>query len=383
MSRWLGIALGFLGVLHAAGSPALACSLCGGNPQTTLSLRQDIAQAKMVLYGTLANPKLNPGGTGGSTDLVIDRIIKNDPYLNGKKVIQLPRYVPVADPKNPPKFLVFCDLVNGKLDAYRGTPVKSPAIVDYLKGATALDPKDQPAKLLYFFRFLDHADPDISNDAFLEFVKASDPEVGHIANKLSAPKIRGWIQDPQTPANRLSLYAFMLGACGGNEDAATLRDMLQKPTERTIPYLGGILAGYIQLRPKEGWDLGQAILRDTRKSFPERFAVLGTLRFYHGWKSDDSRRDVLRGLAVLLDQGDIADLAIEDLRKWGYWELTRDVLDKFNKKSHDAPIMRRAIVRYALGCPLPEAKRFVDDVRKKDADLLKDVEESLEFEKKK
>lgn len=382
MSRWLGITLGFLGALPIAGSPALACSLCGGgNPQATLSLRQDIAQAKMVVYGTLANSKLNAGGSG-TTDLVIDGIVKNDPFLTGKKVLQLQRYMPV-DPKRPSKFLVFCDLVNGKLDAYRGTPVKSAAIVDYLKGATALDPKDKSANLLYYFRFLDHADPDISNDAFLEFVKASDPEVGHVAGKLSAVKIRGWVQDPQMPANRLSLYAFMLGACGGDEDAATLRDMLQKPTERTIPYLGGILAGYIQLRPREGWDLAQATLRDTKRSFPERFAVLGTLRFYHGWKPDDSRRDVIRGLAVLLEQGDIADLAIEDLRKWSYWDLTSSVLDKYKKKGHDAPIMTRAIVRYALGCPLPEAKRFVDDVRKKDPDLLKDVEESLEFEKKK
>lgn len=384
MSRRLGIALGFLAVLHIAGSPALACSLCGtGNPQTTLSLRQDIAQAKLVLFGALADPKLNPGGTGGTTKLKIERVIKNDPFLADRKEIELPRYVPVPDPKNPPRFLVFCDIFNGKLDPYRGSPVKSAAMVDYLKGASALDPKNQSANLQYFFRFLDHTDPDISNDAFLEFAKASDPEVGHVASKLSAAKIRSWMQNPQTPANRLSLYAFMLGACGGDEDAATLREMLQKPADRTIPYLGGILAGYIQLRPKDGWDLSLSILRDTKKSFPERFAILGTLRFYHGWKPDDTRREVLRGLALLVEQGDIADLAIEDLRKWSYWDVTSEVLDKFNRKSHSAPIMRRAIVRYALTCPLPEVKRFVDTVRKQDPELLKDVEESLEFDKKK
>src|SRR5436190_1440355 len=123
MSRWLGIVLVFVAVSHVVCSPALACSLCGaGNPQTTLSLRQDIAQAKLVLFGSLADPKLNPGGTGGTTKLNIERVIKNDPFLGDRKVIELPRYVPVPDPKNPPRFLVFCDIFNGKLDPYRGSP---------------------------------------------------------------------------------------------------------------------------------------------------------------------------------------------------------------------------------------------------------------------
>jgi hypothetical protein len=112
-------------------------------------------------------------------------------------------------------------------------------------------------------------------------------------------------------------------------------------------------------------------------------AVLGTLRFYHGWKPTESRQPVLRCFAELLGQGDMADLAIEDLRRWQLWDLTGEVLAQFGKASHSAPIMRRAIVRYALSCPNPEAKDFVAGLRTSEPALVADVEESLQFEQMK
>ncbi len=373
-----------LGTLFFVGSPALACSLCSG--QQSATLRQDAAQAKLVLYGTLLNPRLNAGtdatASGGSTDLRIETVLKTDPFLGDKKLIELPRYVPF-DPKNPPKFLVFCDIFNGKLDAYRGIPVRSAAVADYLKGALALDPRDRTKALLYFFSYLEHRDPDVANDAYLEFAKASDQEVGQVASQLAADKLRTWIQDPQTPAHRLNLYGFLLGACGGDRDAAMLEALLQKPTERMAGALGGLLSGYIQLRPREGWELAWFMLRDRRRPFTERFAVLGMLKFYHGWKPEETRQEVLRGLGALLSQNDLADLAIEDLRRWQMWDLTSEVLALYGKKDFDAPIQRRAIVRYALSCPRAEASRFVAQLQKQDPDLVKDVEESLQFEKQK
>jgi hypothetical protein len=111
--------------------------------------------------------------------------------------------------------------------------------------------------------------------------------------------------------------------------------------------------------------------------------VLRTLRFYHGWKPDETRAQVLRGLAVALPEGDLADLAVEDLRRWQAWDLTADVLALYARKSHSAPIMRRAILRYALCCPRPEAATFLADRRREDPALVKDVEESLQFEKPK
>jgi hypothetical protein len=380
MIRWLSIALiALLGI----GSAAPACSICQANLQQAQSFRVDAAQAKLVLYGTLQNPNLV--GTNGTTELHIEAVFKNDPFLNNAKVVVLPRYIPVSDPKDPPKFVVFCDVYNNKLDPYRGVPVKSDAVVEYLKGALALDGKDRTQALLYYFRYLENPEAEVAADAFLEFAKANDQEIGAVASKLAPEKLRGWVKDPKTPAYRLNVYSLMLGACGGEPDAALLRSLLQNPTEQTTNALDGILAGYIQLRPQEGWDLAVNLLRDTSKPFPMRYAILRTLRFYHGWKAEETRPKVLLGMGALLPEEDIADVAIEDLRRWQMWDLTTEVLAQYGKKSHSAPIMRRAILRYALcSAPVkPEAAAFVAERRRTEPALLKEVEDSLQFEKQK
>src|SRR4051794_31674869 len=167
MPRRTAVALAVIALSLAPA--ARACVLCsgGGNSQT---LRQQAATAKLILYGTLANPRLAaaaPGAAGGgTTDLVIDSALKSDPFLGGRKVVTINRYVPV-DPKAPPKFLLFCDVLNGQLDAYAGIPVRSPALVEYLKGALAIDPKDRVRSLQQAFGYLDSPDPGAAADAYL------------------------------------------------------------------------------------------------------------------------------------------------------------------------------------------------------------------------
>jgi hypothetical protein len=378
MRRLLTTGLGLLVVGLAVCPPAGACNLCSMNIQQAQTFRQDAEQARLILYGTLENPRLV--GSGGETDLRIEAVIKPDPFLKGAKVVTIPRYVPV-DPKDPPHFAVFCDVYNDKLDPYRGVPLRAKEGADYLRGALRLDPKDRTAILLYYFNYLEHPDKELANDAFLEFAKANDREIGQVAPKLAPERLRRWIKDPETPVNRLGLYAFLLGACGGEPDAALFRGLLENPDDRAMSALDGILGGYIHLKPREGWDLALALLRDEKKPFPVRYAVLRTLRFYHGWQPDETRERVVRGLAAALPEGDLADLAVEDLRRWQVWELTKDVLAQYGKKSHAAPIVRRAILRYALSCPGPEAAAFVAERRREDPGLVKEVEESLQYEK--
>jgi hypothetical protein len=380
MNRWAWAGIAFLATLLAS-VHAPACSVCNGNFLQMNTFRQEADLSKLVLFGTAENPQLV--GNGGTTDLRIEKVLRNDPFLGNTKVVKLPRFLPITDPKNPPRVLVFCDVFNNKLDIYRGVPCQSEAVVEYVKGALALDPKDRSAALLYFFRYLEHTEKPIAEDAFLEFAKANDQEIGAVAPKLDPAKLRAWVTARGTPAYRLNVYALMLGACGGDQDAALLRSMVDKPSDEAISALDGILAGYVHLRPKEGWQLAHGILADEKKSFPIRYAVLRSLRFYHGWKPQETRPLVYRGLELLVPQGDIADLAIEDLRRWEMWESAPLVLSQWGKKSHAAPIMEQTIVRYAL-CSAgarTDSAAFIAQQRKDHPDLVKDVEDSLKFDK--
>jgi hypothetical protein len=383
MLRRTAAAIALVSLMCLGPTDSPACSLCA--PMANVpTLREDAATARFIIFGTLSNPRINaavPGSSadGAATDLTVERQIKSDPVVAGRKLLTLPRFVPV-DPKNPPKFLVFFgEVARDKFDPIRGCPA-SPAVIDYLTGAMALKANDPAKQFAYFGRFLDHADPEVSTDAFREFARAGDADVARVAKQLDPARLRKLLTDPQTPPERLSLFAYLLGGCGTSADADLLGRLLRQSDDRYGRAFGGLLAGYVQLRPDDGWRLLMAALVDPQQPFSRRLAALSTVRFFYR-SQPAARPRAVQVLAPLVPQGDLSDLAVEDLRQWGEWSLTGDVLAQFGKKSHAAPMVRRAIVRYALSCPRPEAKQFVEQLRRTDRQLVQDVEESLEFEK--
>jgi hypothetical protein len=359
---------------------APACPFCGMSGQT---LTGDVNQASMVLYGTLANAKLDPNNDlGGTTELHIEAVIKKHEILGDQKVVILPRYVP-TDKNGKAPFLIFCDVFKGKIDPYRGIPVTDGSdIVKYLQGALRVKDKPIADRLRYFFDYLDNRDLEISTDAYKEFGNADYKDYKDMAHNLPADKIAGWLEDANTPASRYGLYASMLGHCGKDKHAEVLHKMLTDPAKVASTGVDGMLAGYTMLKPKEGWTFVHDILKDPSKEFLQRYAALRAVRFF--WESRPDllpKKQLEEGVCMLLDQGDIADLAIDDLRKWHCWDVADKVLGLYGKKGHDAPIVQRAILRFALSCPnKPKAKELVDDLRKRDPERVKDVEELLRLE---
>src|SRR5262249_46528850 len=99
-----------LGLLAAA--PAPACPFCGPQSQ---SLTMEISQAVLVLYGDLDNAKANDDGTG-TTDFLVEGVVKADKAYNGEKKMTFARYLPPIPPVEKYRYLVFCDVFKGKID---------------------------------------------------------------------------------------------------------------------------------------------------------------------------------------------------------------------------------------------------------------------------
>jgi len=364
-----------------AATPALACTFCDGNLRAKQTLRMHFALAKAVLYGQLKNPRFDRQTDEGFTDLLVASVLKDDAARGGRAVIVLRTYLPVVG-HTPPDYLVFCNVANGALEPAFGLPATS-AIVAYLKDAAKLDDADPAARLAFFFRHLDSPDATIAADAFHEFARAQDADILKAAKHIDPAKVRKLIADANTPAERLGVYAFLLGISGGSADATFLGRMLSEnpPSDKATAAFGGLLAGYILLAPQEGWAFAATVLADPKRTYSLRLSTIGTVRFLQATRTTDCKVDVLKCCAVLLPHGDLADQAIEDLRRWGYWDLTTDVLAQFGKPTHSAPIVRRAIVRYALSAPGEDAQRFIAAVRQSDPKLVKSVEEMLDLYK--
>ncbi len=363
-----------------------ACPFCDKQGQT---MSKELNQAAFVVYGSLSNPQLKelPDGTQvGTTDMQIEDVVKPHSYLKDKKKLVLPRYLPV-DQQTKVKFLVFCDIFKERVDPYHGMPIKSDDIVPYLKGATALDEKDITKRLMFFFNYLDHSEPDINLDAYKEFANADYQEILKVAQSVDRAKWRAklmaWLKDRDTPTYRFGLYGYLLGLFGKSEDAEVLLELLNDPQRGLVSGIDGVLAGLVTLRPKEGWQYTFNVLSDSSKEVIRRYAALRTARFFWEYRPDViDRQELLKGVASLLDHADMADFAIDDLRKWKQWQYTDQVLALWNRKSHDVPIVRRAIIRFALSCPkeTTKAHAFLEEQRRLNPSLVKDVEELLKLD---
>jgi hypothetical protein len=360
-------------VFLAVAQPGRPCSICSANFRPQQTLRQSARTAEFVVIGTLNNPRMV--GQNGLTDFHIEEVVQPNVALGQQKVLTIQQFVPV-DPKNPLRFLLFGKFVNGKIEVVASQPIGGRTAIEYLKASLRIDDRDRIAVLQFCYKYLDAIEADVANDAFFEFARATDLEIAQLAGKLAPEKLRTLLNDPKTPADRLGIFAYLLGACGTKNDADVLAALINKNDERSRLALSGLLGGLIELRPEQGWAAVQAVVRDPKRHYSEKMAAIGTLRFYHASKPQ-SRPQIVQVFSSVVEQGDMADMVIEDLRRWQWWELTTQVLVQYSKPTHSAPLVRRSIVRYALACPERDAVEFVKWLRQTDPNLVARQEETL------
>jgi hypothetical protein len=205
-----------------------------------------------------------------------------------------------------------------------------------------------------------------------------------IARTLPAEKIAAWLQDAKTSPSRYGLYSVLLGHCGNAKQAKQLREMLDDKEKRgTGTGTDGMLVAYTLLDKENGWKYIRAILSNPKEEFQLRYAGLRTIRFFWETRPDVvKKKELTDALCLLLPQTDIADFAIEDLRKWKAWDVAEKVLDLNKQETHNLPVIRRAILRFALSCPPKQGRAiaFVKAERKRDKEYVDDVEELLKLE---
>ncbi|HMP01308.1 MAG TPA: hypothetical protein PKD86_06185 [Gemmatales bacterium] len=382
--RWLACLLTLLGLaLLGLWAPVQACVLCVnlGDPFTI-----EIERARLVVFGSVASSRLNPNAVDGTSEFLIEAVIKDDGTLKERKTIPINRYVP-ANPKI--KFMIFVDVVDGAYDVYRSLVFSTDRVVNYLKNlpprGKAETDETMAARLRYLFDFLNDAEPEVAADAYKEFATSSNRSVALAAPSFSADKLRTWLTDPKTDPARLSLYGYLLGACGDPaRDVALLKGCVLRPDERMSNAIDGLLAGLIQLNPAEGWRVAQDVVTTSEMSFVRKRGVLTTMTFLYSAHGAAVKPQVLALSGLMLKQADIMDLVMEHLRRWQLWDHTDVILGLYGTPAAAAPMTQRNIVRYALSCGATahhaKAAAFIAELRRTRPDFVKDVEEGLRLE---
>ena len=342
-TTWMFAAVGVL----AFSLVSQSCPFCDWAKKAPTLVGQ-FDDAQIVLFGHFENARINNNGAGeGETDFEIERVLKSHDMIKGKKQITVPRHI--LNVKS--KFIVFCDVYKGKIDAYKGTQVANDGeMIRYIENIMKVKGKSQPERLRLAFDFLNSPEIEVAMDAYREFAKADYRDYKDFAKKLPADTIAGWLQDPKTPSFRYGLYASLLGHCGAKDDAKLLMTMIEDPEKSKGSGVSGLMASYMMLEPEKGWKFVKNLVQDKEKPFMTRYAGLHTIRFL--WENrldllnakDDAaaKNEIIKGLAGVLKTPDMADFAIDDLRKWQCWNYCDEVLDLYGKKNYNTSTMRKA-----------------------------------------
>jgi hypothetical protein len=378
--RFLAGVLALLAIFPGTPRAAMHCACAMEVP----TVREDSDLASVVFYATVMDSGEEPPAGLPANRIVISvrQVLKNHPILKKQTYFVLDRGELIG--QKPVKYIIFGDVFRGQFDLARGIEIQSVKSVAYFKGAIALGPNKTPQALRYFFRFLEDPDPEVAKDAFREFSRASYPTIRAAAAKLPAETLLKWLRNPKTLAYRRSLYALLLGHSGAAKPFSERLKIL-KAFQKGKPFRSkGELIGYTLLQPTLGWKYVRNVLGNSELDFWTRFNALQALQFFRKWRHDVvTRNDLIDGWCSMLEQTDIADFAIEDMREAKVWDVADQVLALAKRNSHQVPLIKRIILRYALCCPKKYAKAaaYVKAERKRDKEYVEDVEEILKLEK--
>lgn len=341
----------------------------------TQSFRQQIDGYDLVLFGTLERPK--EGDDPEWTDFRITQPLRTHDSIKGMDVIRVPRKIPQPGPKDPSGYLLLGAVRDGKPDFVSGGHA-TVALVDYFKGILAIDAKDRVKTLRFAFDYLEHEERLISTEAFREFEEDTDDIVRTAAKGSKPEKLRKWLEGEHTWNERGALYACLLSGCGAAGDAMLIRDTITRLSSKGHwNHTDRMMIAYTILDPKAGWKFIGELIADTAGEFPARYSGLKAVRYFRVHPGVIAEKDILAALETILAQPDMADLPIDELRRWKRWELNDQIFALIDKEDFQKKFIRRSILRYALQCPDARAAKYIAEQRAVDPEGVAENEKWL------
>jgi len=235
-------------------------------------------------------------------------------------------------------------------------------------------------RLAYFARFLEHANPLLAEDAYLEFGAASYDEVAQVADQLPMAKLRRWVADPRVPEARKGFYGLALGLAKGDADraanTAALERWIATPADDFRAGFDGALGGYLVLTGSAGLKkIEERYLHNPDAQPGDVRHALTALRFFHEFgRGAIPLADLNRAMRGLLARPEFAATAIVDLARWNDWDALDQIVALFDRRGYPDPATPRAVVGYLLACPEPQAAAALAKLRERDPARVADAE---------
>jgi hypothetical protein len=247
------------------------------------------------------------------------------------------------------------------------------------------------ARLRWFARYLEHDEPLIAEDAYLELAHAPYDAVAQVADTLDMSRLRHWLGAAAVPDSRKGLYGLLLGLAVRPADKAAnealLRQIIEAQCQVTASsslgrdFRGGFdgaLGGYLALTGSEGLDLLDALLlsRPDAAEGNLRHAITA-LRFAHEYLPQISRDRLGRSLRLLLARPGFAAATIVDLARWRDEAALDQVVALYDVAWPQQPAIRQAVVGYLLALDTVQSAKALAKLQARDPAGVSAAEEHI------
>ncbi len=351
------------------GRTATACPFCSA-PMKTFG--EEIESMDVAVIAVLAEGAERAVGGAAADDRVptarftIVEVLKGKEHLAGAKTVDT-IYFGGADPG---KSFLIMGVGAPKLMWSTPLPIAAESR-DYFRKIVAL-PKEGPERLTFFLSYLENADDMLARDAYDEFAKAPYAMVHELKDSLDHDQIVKWVQSPDIPATRRRLYLTMLGICASDDDIPMLETMLRAEDRKSRAGLDALVACYLTLRGPEGVELVEELFLENEKAeYADTYAAIMALRFHGTEVEAIPQKRLIEALRLMLDRPELADLVIPDLARWEDWDSMPRLTELFKNADEKSSWVRVPVINYLRACPLPEAKKRIEELEKIDPEAVR------------
>ncbi len=371
-------------ILLAASASAGACPFCNA-VKPTLAQQRDAAAAAFIAEAGAVAAATEKGSASSST---VQQSFTLHNVLNATERLRKTESLTVAT-DGPLKegtlaLLLGSGSDNAAPQAMQWTAVAlDEASCLYVARAPSL--RTPPAeRLAYFARFLEHPNPLIADDAYLEFAHASFDQTVAAVPSLKMTDLRRWLLAQTVPPERKGFYGLALGLATSADDRRQNEELLRRqimaPAVDFRAGFDGILGGYLMLAGNKGLDLlDTRYLANSQAAVGDVQHAMRAMRFYHEFGHGIDPAKQAEALTHVLDRPEFAAEAITDLARWQYWPILNRLADLYQRRDYNDPVIHRAIVGYLRVCPQPEAATVLDHLRQADPKSVAEAEQYWEI----
>jgi hypothetical protein len=217
----------------------------------------------------------------------------------------------------------------------------------------SMDVLDELNRAVFFAGHLHDEDAILAKAGAAELTRLPYPMLKKIRTRLDPVAIRSELKNPAA-ADRYALFYTLLGLCGNEEDAASIRRYTETMWKSNgWRNLGALLTARLELEGAAVVDeIVTRYIADENRTLPEIEQAILALRVHGDADDTVTRQRAVAAFRIMFDEREpLVFLIAGDLTRWEDWESKERLLELVERRGKDFPELRLRVDEFLVRCP--------------------------------